>query len=195
MEQPKNNKFIQKFERKEIDELLDYVENPNRYQPEAIEAAKWLLEIKTEEGAKIESEEKKIEPKIIEPKLIEKAFFKSKWLYYCSCILLFVYASILILASFISPSVYTYIWAVIFSVSLIVVISKHKSTVIYLKVLSGLALSALLAQYVIYFSNNYYFSFAEELITLLKEDFKTILLSLIIIFFSDQFIENRMVKK
>ena len=208
MKQPESNKFIQKFRTKDADELHEYLENPTQYQPEAVEAAKWLLKVKEikPEAENNRDTKAKTETKIsfsrehneqgaVQPKLKEKAFFKNKLLYYLACLFSLIYSLVLLISSFYTSSIFVYIWTAIYSFSFLILISKHKNTVLYLKILAALALSNLAAQYISYFYNNFYYSFIEELLFLLKEDYRTILFTLIIMVSADKLVENRFVEK
>lgn len=185
------NKFIEKFKNKTKSELEHINENPSLYQKEAIEATKILLEKYNEKRKTKSCEKEKIQELLKnEPIYKEKAFFKYKWMYW----IVFIYT---LIASIFSlwimnefkgiDSINFGIWGIINLIAFIVIISKHKKTLLYLKILSLVSLI-----YIAYRYAYTYLNLAEdETIEFLSKDIKFLVLMFIIIFAGDKLIETR----
>ena len=187
------NRFIEKFKDKTKSELEEYLNNPSIYQPIAVEAAKYLIENKD-----FSPKKPKIEPEVIEeePELVERAFFKSKILY-ISAIIFFSFASlgfiITILADPFNPNL---LWGGIMTSYLLVLISKTKKTVYYLKLISLFALLLFTLQYVLYIFisiiNNTEIEFWDDFIS---HDLRLIVFYILVIYSSESLVEIRTVPK
>ncbi|ALJ06541.1 hypothetical protein APS56_15985 [Pseudalgibacter alginicilyticus] len=181
----KENKFIEKFKHKPKSELEYKIENASLYETDAVEAAKYLLENYSElENIEI------AENTQTEFQFKEKAFFKNKWIYRLAVFSSFFIMAISFWASDINESYDLIIWGILNLLFLIVLISKHKKTLLLLKILSGGALCFLVYRYV-----NFYIILGEsDTFTLLIKDMKYLAVYLFIIFGGELIIENRKVK-
>jgi hypothetical protein len=187
-----NNRFIKKFENKNKHDLEQLIQNASLYEPSAVEAAKYLL--KNKGFNNLESNSKIDEPKE-EPQLIEKAFFKSSALYKMASLLSLGYSVILLFISFYQPSVYTILWAAKMSSCFLVIISKHKKTVLYLKLLGILALIVLSFQYAVYLIVTINAGGDIDFFALVFNDYKLILACVLMIFLGESLIETKLVPK
>ncbi|MGY5353501.1 hypothetical protein [Wenyingzhuangia sp. IMCC45467] len=186
----KKNKYIEKFKFKTKSELEYKIENPSLFDKEAIEAAKVLLENysinenNTTKEKNIESIEK------VEPIYKEKAFFKYKWMYrfaiFYTCIVSLACLWLLKYEEHINYA----IWGIINIMAFIVLISKHRKTLYYLKVLSIVALIFIIYKYIYtYFNLN-----ENETINFQSKDVNYILFFFVILFGGEQLIEVRKVQ-
>ena len=187
-----NNRFIKKFKNKNKHDLEQLIENASLYEPSAVEAAKYLLENKVYNN--LDSNSEIDEPKE-EPQLVEKAFFKSSALYKMASLLSLGYSVILLFISFYQPSVYTILWAAIMSSCFLVLISKHRKTVLYLKLLGILALIVLTFQYAVYLIVTINAGGDIDFFALVFNDYKLILACLLMIFLGESLIETKLVPK
>ena len=187
-----NNRYIKKFENKNKHDLEQLIQNASLYEPSAVEAAKYLLENK--DFNDLDSNSKIDEPKE-EPQLVEKAFFKSSALYKMASLLSLGYSVILLFISFYQPSVYTILWAAIMSSCFLVLISKHRKTVLYLKLLGILALIVLTFQYAVYLIVTINAGGDIDFFALVFNDYKLILACLLMIFLGESLIETKLVPK
>jgi hypothetical protein len=181
----KENKFIEKFKEKPKSELEYKIENASQYEADAVAAAKYILENYTE-FQNIEIAEN-VQTEI---KFKEKAFFKNKWIYRLAILSSFFIMAVSFWASNINESYDLIIWGILNLLFLIVLISKYKKTLLFLKILSGGALCFLVYRYV-----NFYIVLGEsDTFTLLIKDIKYLAVYLFIIFGGELIIENRKVK-
>ena len=181
----KENKFIEKFKEKPKSELEYKIENASQYEADAVAAAKYILENYTE-FQNIEIAEN-IQTEF---QFKEKAFFKNKWIYRLAILSSFFIMAVSFWASNINESYDLIIWGILNLLFLIVLISKHKKTLLFLKILSGGALCFLVYRYV-----NFYIVLGEsDTFTLLIKDIKYLAVYLFIIFGGELIIENRKVK-
>jgi hypothetical protein len=181
----KENKFIDKFKQKTKSELEYKIENASQYDADAVEAAKYLLDNYSEFRKEDITENFQTEFQFK-----EKAFFKNKWIYRLAIFSSFFIMSISFWVSDINESYDLIIWGVLNLLFLIVLISKYKKTLLFLKLLSGGALCFLVYRYV-----NYYIILGEsETFTLLIKDIKYLAVYLFIIFGGELIIENRKIK-
>jgi hypothetical protein len=187
-----NNRFIKKFENKNKHDLEQLIENASLYEPSAVEAAKYLLENKGFNN--LDSNSKIDEPKE-EPQFVEKAFFKSSALYKMASLLSLGYSVVLLFISFYQPSVYTILWAAIMSSCFLVLISKHRKTVLYLKLLGILALIVLTFQYAVYLIVTINAGGDIDFFALVFNDYKLIIACLLMIFLGESLIETKLVPK
>jgi hypothetical protein len=181
----KENKFIEKFKEKPKSELEYKIENASQYEADAVAAAKYILENYTE-FQNIEIAEN-IQTEF---QFKEKAFFKNKWIYRLAIFSSFFIMAVSFWASDINESYDLIIWGILNLLFLIVLISKYKKTLLFLKILSGGALCFLVYRYV-----NFYIVLGEsDTFTLLIKDIKYLAVYLFIIFGGELIIENRKVK-
>ena len=181
----KENKFIEKFKEKPKSELEYKIENASQYEADAVAAAKYILENYTE-FQNIEIAEN-IQTEF---QFKEKAFFKNKWIYRLAILSSFFIMAVSFWASNINESYDLIIWGILNLLFLIVLISKYKKTLLFLKILSGGALCFLVYRYV-----NFYIVLGEsDTFTLLIKDIKYLAVYLFIIFGGELIIENRKVK-
>ncbi len=181
----KENKFIEKFKRKPKSELEYKVENASQFEPDAVEAAKYLLENYSE----LENPEN-AENSQTEFRYKEKAFFKNKWIYRIAVFSSFFIMVVSFWVSDINESYDLIVWGIINLLFLTVLVSRYKKTLLFLKLLSGGALCFLVYRYV-----NFYIILGEsDTFTLLIKDIKYLTVYLFIIFGGELIIENRKVK-
>lgn len=181
----KENKFIEKFKHKSKSELESKIENSSNYDSDAIEAAKYILENYSE----LENQ-KTIENSQTEFRFKEKAFFKNKWIYRLAVFSTFFIMAVSFWGSDINERYDLIIWSILNLLFLIVLISRHKKTLLGLKILSVFALSFMFYRYL-----NYYIITGEnEIFSQLTKDIKYLAVYLFIIFGGELLIENRKVK-
>jgi hypothetical protein len=181
----KENKFIEKFKLKTKSELEHKVENSANYDPDAIAAARYVLDnyseiknVETTENTQTESRFK------------EKVFFKNKWIYRVAVLSTFFIMVVSFWASNINKSYDLIVWSILNLLFLIVLISKHKKTLLGLKILSSFALCFMLYRYV----NFYIIMGKNETFSLLIKDIKYLTVYLFIIFGGELLFENRKIK-
>ena len=182
----KENKFIEKFKFKNKTELESIINKPDKYNFEAVSAAKFILD----NYSGLENSLNK-EKNYAAPIFKEKAFFKNKWIYRFS-IVYALFATSVIIFTYKLPQAYIYaIWSIINGLILIVLLSKHKNTLYYLKILSTICLGFVLFRYIdtyIIHSN------ANEGFKIEKKDLRYVVVYLVIILAGDQLIETRTIQ-
>ncbi len=190
-----NNRFIKKFDSKSKFELEHYTQNPSKFEPLAVDAAKYILDTKDFNAERNENENQElIKINFEEPIFKEKAFFINKWIYRLSALWLFGYTIIYLFIAIYKPSFYSIFWTLICGISFLIIITKQRKTITFLKQISALALIVLGIQYLIYFTFNYDLTNGPSISSILFKDIKLILILVLTFFTINQLIENKTVR-
>tara|TARA_B100000809_G_scaffold85250_1_gene83726 strand:- start:269 stop:829 length:561 start_codon:yes stop_codon:yes gene_type:complete len=181
-----NNRFLEKFKDKNESELREIIKRAEQSDPKAIIAAKHILENFSDFNKK-----SKVEKVIVDPIFKEKSFFKNKWIY-----IVFIgyslLASLSVIFTYNLPQAYIFIsWSIVNLLIFIVLISKHKDTLHYLKILSMISIGFILFRYI---DTYLIHSELNKEFKIENKDFKFIAIYIGIIFAGDYFIETRNVQ-
>ncbi|MDV7188593.1 hypothetical protein R3X25_15000 [Lutibacter sp. TH_r2] len=186
----KENLYIKKFKNKTRTELEFKVNNSEVFEPDAVYAAKYILENfdKFEKYREKKTEFKKEEIKEFVFK--EKAIFKNKWIYRIALVSTLITAISFFWIFTVRDNFDFLIWSIINFLFFIVLIVRDKKTLPKLKLLSIISLFFIIYRYVIY-----YVSLEEKaLFNFEIKDVKFIAIYLFIILGGDLLIEIKKVK-
>ena len=142
------NRFIEKFKYKSKSELEDKISNPKLFNPEAIFAAKYVLDnFNQYQNEKKEIEKSKQSSVEKTPIFKDKAIFKNKWIYRLGLFFTLILTLSYSITFNIEGNFEYLIWSIINGLFFIVLLSKHRETVYFLNILSTLSLLVIYYRY------------------------------------------------